>query len=115
MKKFSLLTSFILLLIVSSSCSSDSDDDNPIVNPDTEVTYTKTIKAIMDNNCNNCHGSTTSNGAPMSLTTFTEVKNAVENRNLISAVESGFMPPNGNLSATQIQNIKTWQANGFKQ
>ena len=112
MSSLTLLTSLMILFIVG-SCSSDGDDDSPIINPTTDVTYAKTIKTIMDNNCNSCHGSTTSNGAPMSLTTLSEVRSAIESRNLIGRVENGTMPPNGALSAAQVQNIKTWQTNGF--
>lgn len=98
------------------ACSSD-DNDDVIVNPDpqpTEVRYS-TIATIMSGNCNGCHGATPTNGAPMSLTTYDEVKEAVENRNLIGRVENGTMPPNGSLSSTQINNIKSWQANNFPQ
>ena len=115
MKK-SLLTPvllFSLTLII--SCSSDSDDDlDPTPTP-TNVTYNTNIKPIMDSNCVSCHGSPVSNGAPMSLTTLTQVQQAITSRNLIGRVENGTMPPNGNLSAAQIQALKDWQTEGFPQ
>jgi len=52
----------------------------------------------------------------MSLTTYTNVKEAVETRGLINQIETGNMPKTGNaLTTTQIQNFKTWQTNGFPQ
>ena len=101
------------------ACSSDESDDPILNNPDpepvsTQVTYA-TVAVIMSGNCNSCHGATPSSGAPMSLTSLTEVKEAIESRNLIGRIENGSMPPNGSLSSTQINNIKAWQAQGFPQ
>jgi len=106
---------FLMFFIV--SCSSGSDDDDPILNPPpTSITYANTISTIVSGHCTGCHGSPTSNGAPMSLTTYNSVKEAVENRGLINKIETGVMPKTGAmLSATQIQNFKTWQTNGFPQ
>jgi len=112
MKKLLALLTSLLLLIFIVSCSSDSDDDDDLVDPPS-ITYTNTIKSIMSGNCNNCHGNPTTNSAPMSLTTYANVKDATINRGLITRVEDGTMPPSGNLSATQISNIKTWKSNGY--
>ena len=108
--KFSVFT-FCLLLIV--SCS--NDDDTELITPPTngDVTYSNTVKAIIDNNCLNCHVNPPINGAPMSLITYSNVKDAVQNRNLIGRIENGTMPPNGSLTSTQIQAIKNWQADGL--
>lgn len=116
MKNLLTITSMFLMLIMV-SCSSGSDDDDPILNPpESSITYGNTISVIVNGNCTGCHGSTPTNGAPMSLTTYNNVKDAVENRGLINQIETGNMPKNGtNLSATQIQNFKTWQTNGFPQ
>ena len=112
MKKFVFYFGGILLSTVFLySCSSDSDDD-PNMN---SVTYSTNVKAIIDGNCLGCHGNPTANGAPMSLITYTQVKEAVENRNLIGRIENGSMPPAGALTSAQIQLIKNWQSGGFKQ
>ncbi|MDO9038696.1 MAG: hypothetical protein Q7U59_10165 [Lutibacter sp.] len=116
MKNLLTITGMFLMLFAV-SCSSGSDDDDPILNPPpTTITYTNTISAIVNGNCTGCHGSTPTNGAPMSLTTYANVKDAVTSRGLISQIESGNMPKNGTkLSAAQIQNFKTWQTNDFPQ
>ena len=83
--------------------------------PNNGVTYTGAVKTIMDTNCTSCHGDPLINGAPMPLLTLANVKEAIENRNLIGRVEDGTMPP-GNapkLTTAQIQAIKDWQTNNF--
>ena len=110
MKKRS-FTILVLSLFFVYACSSDSDDDMTPV--EDKITYTANIKSIINGNCNSCHGSPVTNGAPMSLTDYNSVKTAVQSQNLISLVENGFMPPAGNLTATQIQLIKDWQADGL--
>jgi len=115
MKKFLILSTFFFLYIFT-SCSSNSIDD--IIDPpnNNNVTYNGNIKIIIDNNCLNCHTNPPVNGAPMPLTTFQNVKEAVENRGLIGRVENGSMPPTGNdLTAAQVQAIKDWQIGGFAQ
>ena len=99
-------------MLLSASCSSDSDSDMEAM-PEPKVTYTNTISRIVSSNCTSCHGSTPRNGALMSLTSYSDVKNSVLNRGLIARIENGTMPPSGNLSISQIQSFKTWQANGF--
>jgi hypothetical protein len=83
-------------------------------NSNSDVTYTGTVKAIIDGKCLGCHSNPTKNDAPMPLTTYTNVKGAVQNLGLIGQVESGNMPKTGtNLSASQVQSIKNWQSGGF--
>lgn len=114
--KTSVLT---LLFLIIAGCTNDSDSD--LLNtPDNElVTYTETIKSIMDQKCNNCHGATLTNGAPMSLHTYETVKDAVLNRGLIDRItriegQSGFMPLGGaKLPQNQIDQIIQWQDEDF--
>ena len=117
MKNLLKITSLFLMLSIVSCSSGSDDDDDPIINPPpTSITYTNTISAIVNGKCTGCHGNPPSNGAPMSLTTYTDVKEAVETRGLINQIETGNMPKTGNaLTTTQIQNFKTWQTNGFPQ
>lgn len=103
---------FSLLL----SCGSDSGDDSDNMPPDNnDVTYAKNVKGIIDSRCISCHGDPPSNGAPMSLTTYQSVRDAVISRDLIGQVESGAMPPSGSdLSASQVNTIKEWKSGGYK-
>lgn len=116
MKKITFLSA-ILLTFIFVSCSNDSDDDmTPPPPPPNNVTYTNTVKAIIDGSCLNCHGNPPTNNAPMSLTTFDDVRSSVQSRGLITRVENGTMPPSGtNLTTAQVQAIKDWQSGGFMQ
>ena len=111
MKRFLVLSIFFLFIFI--SCSSDSTDDD-IIPLNNKVTYSGTIKKIMDNNCLNCHSDPPKNGAPMALTSYQKVKESVENRGLIGRVENGSMPSTGDkLTANQIKAIKDWEIGGF--
>ena len=112
MKKLTILST-LLFIYIFAACSSSSNDDD--MNPSNDITYNGTIKIIMDNNCLICHSNPPVNLAPMSLTTYESVKEAVENRALINLVVDGDMPPSGNLTAVQIQAIMDWETGGFIQ
>jgi len=101
------------ILFLMSSCSSNNDDEMNL--PVEDVTYTVTIKLIIDSNCLNCHVEPPVNGASMSLTTYENVREAVINRGLIGRVESGSMPPVGDVLTTdEVQAIKDWKTGGFQ-
>ncbi len=108
--------SFLLLLFLTFSlisCSSDDDTETPSQN---EVTYTNNIKSIIDSSCLNCHGNPVTNGAPMSLTNFDEVKDAVINKDLIGRVENGSMPLGDTpLTPAQVKAIKDWKVANYPQ
>ena len=116
-KTLLLIPSFALLLL---SCT----DDNPSTLIDNQssigtATYNQNVKSIIDNNCIVCHASVPKNGAPMSLVTYDQVKNAVLNRGLINRISlengnSSLMPQGGpKLPQTTIDVIKKWEQNGL--
>jgi mono/diheme cytochrome c family protein len=114
MKKYLLISS--LFLFLAASCSSDSDDDEMMLPVQKDVTYTNTIKTIIDGNCLDCHRNPPRNGASISLTNLEEVRDAVQNRDLIGRVESGSMPPVGDfLTASEVQALKDWQTGDFQE
>lgn len=99
-------------------CSSNSSDDllepiNPVVK------YTTDIAPIISNNCVACHTDPPVNGAPMRLTTYSDVKSAVLNRGLIDRISRsqgapGMMPNGGTrLPQASIDKIIKWQSDGF--
>jgi len=103
------------------SCSSGGDDPvsqpnpdpDPDPNPTTKVTYNADVKIIIDGNCISCHGSPTSNGAPMSLITYTQVKNNVNS--IISRINSTTnpMPQSGLLPQADRTLIQQWKDGGL--
>lgn len=110
-----------VLFLLFQSCTSDSESDLMNPNIPATITYTNSIKAIMDNNCNFCHGNTPSNGAPMSLTTYQNVKDAVLSRGLIDRISKaqdapGMMPYGGTrLPQSNIDQVIAWKNTGFTQ
>lgn len=117
LKIFPIVSVLFLLL----ACTNDSESDLIDNTVPASVTYTNFIKSIMDNNCVSCHGNTPSGGAPMSLTTYQNVKDAVLNRGLIDRISrvqgtAGMMPLGGTrLPQSSINQIMDWKNTGFTQ
>ena len=117
------LISLIVVTLLLFSCSGSDDDpttpnsNNPDPNPNnsTNITYNSHIKSIMSGNFTSCHGNPTTNSAPMSLTTYSEVKNAVETRGLIERINdtNNPMPQGGLMSQTNRDLIQQWKDQGF--
>ena len=102
------------------SCSNDNPDtlmeDMPNENA---ITYQQNVKSIIDNNCISCHAATPRNGAPMSLVTYDQVKNAIQNRGLLNRISlnngnSLLMPQGGpRLPQASIDIVGKWQQDGL--
>lgn len=117
-----LKTSFLVLSFASilMSCTNDNPstlmDNSPMTGL---TTYNQNVKSIIDNNCIVCHAAVPKNGAPMSLVTYDEVKNAVLNRGLINRIslengDSSLMPRGGpRLPQATIDMIIKWQQDGL--
>lgn len=109
---------YLFIISVFYSCSYNSEDDLTEAIIVDVVNYEDNIKVIIDTNCIGCHSNPPVNGAPMSLTTYNDVKNAVENRGLISRIEStdsGFGMPFGGprLPQNLIDLVIQWEAEGL--
>lgn len=118
MKKTLIKSVFISISLL--GCTSVSTDDLIDTQPlPVMVTYADDIKPIIDTNCLFCHSNPPKNGAPISLTTYSEVKNAVQINGLIGRIlkqagESGAMPAGGpRLPQNLIDQIIQWQTDGL--
>ena len=119
MKDYKLVLYILFATGIIAGCTNESSSDlvaNPGLN---DITYLSNIKSIIDNNCTSCHATAPINGAPMPLTTFNEVKDAVLNRGLIDRIsrpqgESGLMPTGARLPQTTIDIILQWQQEGLQ-
>ncbi len=102
-------------------CTYNSTADLIDVSPLENVSYSANVKTIIDNNCIVCHGTIPVYGAPMSLTTYDNVKDAVLNRGMIDRIsreeyETGLMPLGGpRLPQNLIDRIMQWQNQGFNE
>lgn len=118
MKKIITITTLVSFTFL--GCTSTSTEDLIDMEPiPTLVTYTNSVKTIIDNNCISCHSNPPTNGTPISLTTYLGVKNAVENSNLLSRIsrqtgEAGAMPAGGpRLPQNLIDEIEQWVTDGL--
>lgn len=111
----------LAILLFVFNCSSSSDDDmtsqpdpDPDPTPTEKVTYEADIKSIITSNCTSCHGSTPTNSAPMSLTTYTQVSSYIDAiLDRINRTGAGKMPVNGTLSVTDKNLIQQWKDGGL--
>lgn len=100
------------------ACTNDSEKDL-IEDTGEPVTYTNTIKTVIDNNCIFCHTSPPQNGAPMSLNSYNLVIDAIQNRDLINRIsktqgDPQLMPLGGTrLPQSTIDKFIEWSNNGF--
>jgi hypothetical protein len=116
------MKAFIFTIVVVGflfSCTNASEEDLIDTTPIEEiVTYSNAVKSIIDNNCIFCHSNPPVNGAPMPLLTYDQVKDAVENRDLIERISSedlGFVMPFGGprLPQNLIDTVIQWQTDGL--
>lgn len=118
MKKIKLLA--LVPAVLLSGCSENSPDDLLDLAPVNEVSYQEHVKSIIDNNCISCHAMPPVNGAPISLTTFEQVKLAVQQHGLINRIskdngDGELMPLGGpKLPQNLIDIIIQWENQGFK-
>jgi uncharacterized membrane protein len=92
------------------------DDTPPMVGL---TTYNQNVKSIIDNNCVVCHATVPKNGAPMSLVTYDQVKQAVMSRGLLTRISlengNGSLMPSGGPRMPQatIDIILKWEKEGL--
>lgn len=111
MKKIIAIAS--LSLIVLYACDTRTYEEiSPKVDPTVPVTYTNTVKKIMDNNCISCHSPATADELPY-LTTYAEVKATVDINILRMKDQVKPMPKSGNLPASVIGQVEAWKAAGM--
>lgn len=119
-KTFLMSTTFLGLLLLN-SCTNDSSNDLLGLDAIDQVTYTNTVKSTIDHNCIVCHSSTPQFGAPMSLVTYEQVKDAVLNRGLLNRISLdqgaiGMMPNGGTrLPQAVIDQIFEWNTQGLNE
>ena len=111
---------FALLVFILFSCTNASESDLIDTQPiPVQTTYDNDVKIIIDNNCLSCHIQPPVNGATIPLLIYSNVKNAVENSNLIGRIsaqagDSGAMPFGGlRLPQHLIDIIIAWEADGL--
>ncbi|SED20049.1 hypothetical protein SAMN04489761_4598 [Tenacibaculum sp. MAR_2009_124] len=118
MKKSTQLILTLTLSLFIFSCSSSEIEDpdvTPVDPPAEKTTYDKDVKTLINNSCatSACHDANAPQ-AGLPLTNYTQVKNAAENGNLITRINSSSnpMPPTGQ-NNTVISIIDQWKNDGY--
>ncbi len=116
---YTMLLSFIL-----SSCYYDNEDDlypfDPEQSCDTlNITYTNTVKAVLDISCVSCHKTSNPSGGVL-LDSYSDVKVVADNGRLFGSMnhDPGYspMPQGGNkLGDCDLKKIKAWINEGSPQ
>ncbi len=112
------LTTICLFFLL--SCANNTLDDvtEELETTPEIVTYID-VKPIVSGNCISCHSNPPQNGAPMSLETYLDVKNAVLNRDLLNRISlpegnSNLMPKGGpRLPQSNIDLFNKWNQDGL--
>lgn len=117
MKKFTYLIATGIIVIFTSCGGGGSSSNVEEPTPDTENAATFVdVNQIISANCLNCHGTSPSQGAPMSLTTYSQISffaTSIADRINKSDTSSLLMPLNGpKLSSSDIAKIESWIAAG---
>lgn len=108
-----------LLALFLYSCDSNTyteiEEKQPVI--EGKVTYNANVKTIIDNICTSCHSANgTASFRP--LTTYAEVKEAVETAGLLDRIqlengEPGLMPQGGKMPQSRIDLILKWKEDGL--
>lgn len=118
-KLFFVVFLFMAGIFVSGCTSNTIDDLVPIVEVGPDLVTYQDVAPIFSDNCLNCHSNPPQNGAPMSLSSFNDVMNAVLNRGLLDRISrndgaNGLMPLGGpRLSQQSIDLIVRWNEDGL--
>ncbi|NMH86669.1 hypothetical protein [Flavivirga algicola] len=103
---------FLMVLLVL-NCSNRDDDPISQPDPNAKITYDANVKNIIGGNCLQCHGNPTANGAPFSLTTYTQVKDRIDI--ILTRINSSSspMPPTGQMPFGNRDIIQKWKNDGL--
>jgi len=104
----------IALSVFPAGCYYDNEEDlygPPLTNCDTVgMRFGTEIRAIMTQNCDECHLSTSSTYSGFTFQTHAEVESVAKNGKLLNRINSQSlpMPPSGLLSACDRAKIEAW-------
>ena len=103
-----------MIAFVFNSCESKTYDD--ISEKAEKPTYTKNVGPLIASNCISCHSN---DSQYPNLETYVEVKDAIENGNLICRIDKpsdcdgSIMPQQGRMPQSSIDMVKLWRDQGF--
>ena len=118
MQKICLFTFGIILILASPGCYYDVEEElyGTGLCDTSAVTYSLSVKPILDANCNSCHNTLSAQGGVI-LDSHTAVKGFADSGQLLGAIThaAGFFPmPKGGskMNDCNISTIETWVSGG---
>jgi hypothetical protein len=113
MKKYIYLSGILLSLYGCESNTYESLEEPTVIVG--KVNYTTNVKSIIDANCVGCHAS---GGSLVPLGTYSEVKDAMQNTDLLDRIQRqngapGQMPRAGRMAQDRINTILQWNTDGL--
>ena len=116
MKKVNLLIAATIIVITIYSCESRTYEEIEEKAP-TNPTYNADVKIIIDDKCVSCHNPNAIDNQLPYLETYSEVKDACTNDNLICRIEGTacgtIMPTSGIMPSVKINTIKNWKNQNY--
>ena len=113
LKIYTITAAFALMATALSWQGCGKDDKTiPCNIPNADLSYTKNIKRIVDQQCISCHSG--SGPGPDSYTTYEGIKPLLDNKKVYDRVViKKDMPQNGGMSQAQRDSINCWIAAGY--
>lgn len=111
MKRTHIISINVGLALIMASCEYNVENDDVMIDPcETEVSYSTTIRPLIDSNCMPCHNGDGNTPFAPDLTSYNSVQGIA---GLIKDVtQSGRMPKDGTLTESEKDAIKCWVDNG---
>jgi uncharacterized membrane protein len=111
MKKLRIIAVFVTLISLFFSCQANTYDEiSPLVsNP----TYSKDVGIIVQTNCVGCHAA---NAQYPTLETYTQLKDACQNGDVLCRIQGAcgaVMPMTGAMPQNKVSTILNWAQSGY--
>ncbi len=112
-KHVAILFAFLILALSGQGCKSNDDPKGPDCNlPNANLSYSLNIKAIIDQQCLNCHSG--SGPGPDDYRTYEGIKPHLDEGHVLERVVIiKDMPKGGGMSQGQRDSINCWIAAGY--
>jgi len=113
MKKLKIASLLIIIVAGISIISCDTTTVQEVQPVVTNPTYNANIKPIFSAKCVSCHSS---NGENPALTNYAEVRDAVENGDVMCRIQGdcgSIMPPSGKLPQVLVDMVNNWKNQGY--
>lgn len=109
----------LLSILLFNACDKDDTNTDPVVIPPASQDTYVTLKTVIDQNCVGCHSYGGNAIAFGDLSNYSSIQMILDNSsqefiNRITSTDPNYkMPPNNNLSSSQIEKLVDWINNDY--